>query len=139
MGEFLPFQRSRLDSRSAASATTTTLKRLPSRYLDTNIVFTNSGVFSPAVMLGAVLEVGADAMMFFVDYPYESSHEAVQGFERATLSAADREKIAHGNAEQLLRISYAAVAGRLEGRLWGPRGSTPARRQHPLPALSQQG
>jgi len=104
MGEFLPFQRSRLDSRYAAMATTTALKRVPSEYLGTNIVFTNSGVFSPAVMLGAVLEVGADAVMFSIDYPYESSYEAVQGFERTTLSAGDREKIAHGNAERLLRI-----------------------------------
>lgn len=107
MGEFLPFQRSQLDSRYATlgpEASTTPLQRPPSAYLGTNIVFTNSGVFSPAVMLGAVLEVGADAMMFSIDYPYESSHEAVEGFERTTLSAADREKIAHGNAERLLRI-----------------------------------
>ena len=67
-------------------------------------VFTNSGAFSPAVMLGAVLEVGADAVMFSVDYPYESSYDAVQGFERTTLSGSDREKIARGNAERLLRI-----------------------------------
>ena len=104
MGEFLPFQRSRLDSRYATLATTA-LKRMPSGYLGTNIVFTNSGVFSPAVMLGAVLEVGADALMFSIDYPYESSYQAVKGFEQTTLSAADREKIAHGNAERLLRIS----------------------------------
>jgi 2,3-dihydroxybenzoate decarboxylase len=105
MGEFLPFQRSRLDSRTQNMQAAITLKRAPSAYLGTNIVFTNSGVFSPAVMLGAVLEVGADAVMFSVDYPYESSYEAVQGFERTTLSASDREKIAHGNAERLLRIS----------------------------------
>jgi 2,3-dihydroxybenzoate decarboxylase len=107
MGEFLPFQRSRLDSRYATLATTATtaLKRMPSEYLGTNIVFTNSGVFSPAVMLGAVLEVGADALMFSVDYPFESSYQAVKGFEQTTLSATDREKIAHGNAERLLRIS----------------------------------
>jgi 2,3-dihydroxybenzoate decarboxylase len=107
MGEFLPFQRSRLDSRYAtlgAAVTTAPLKRPPSAYLGSNIVFTNSGVFSPAVLLGAVLEVGADAVMFSVDYPYESSFEAVKGFEHTTLSAADREKIAHGNAERLLRI-----------------------------------
>lgn len=55
-------------------------------------------------MLGAMLEVGADAVLFSVDYPYESSSEAVEGFERTTLSAADRAKIAHGNAERLLRI-----------------------------------
>jgi 2,3-dihydroxybenzoate decarboxylase len=106
MGEFLPFQRSRLDARYATlqTAASDPLRRPPSAYLGTNIVFTNSGVFSPAVLLGAVLEVGADAVMFSVDYPYESSSEAVRGFERTTLSAADRDKIAHGNAERLLRI-----------------------------------
>jgi 2,3-dihydroxybenzoate decarboxylase len=104
MGEFLPFQRSRLDSRHQIMRPTTTLKRAPSAYLGTNIVFTNSGVFSPAVMLGAVLEVGADALMFSIDYPFESSYDAVTGLEQTTLSAADREKIAHGNAERLLGI-----------------------------------
>jgi 2,3-dihydroxybenzoate decarboxylase len=104
MGEFLPFQRSRLDSRYRTIPMTTSLKQAPSAYLGTNVVFTNSGVFSPAVMLGAVLEVGADAVMFSVDYPFESSYEAVEGFERTTLSTADREKIAHGNAERLLGI-----------------------------------
>jgi len=105
MGEFLPFQRSRLDSRYRTIPATPALERAPSDYLGTNIVFTNSGMFSPAVMLGAVLEVGADAVLFSVDYPYESSVDAVRGFERTTLSAGDRDKIAHGNAERLLRIS----------------------------------
>ena len=42
--------------------------------------------------------------MFSVDYPYESSHEAVAGLEQTTLSVGDREKIAHGNAERILRL-----------------------------------
>lgn len=105
MGEFLPFQRSRLDSRYATTTTTNyRLQHPPSAYLGTNIMFTTSGVFSPAALTGAVLEVGADAIMFSVDYPYESSRAAVEGFERTTLSPADREKIAHGNAERILRI-----------------------------------
>jgi 2,3-dihydroxybenzoate decarboxylase len=104
MGEFLPFQRSRLDSRTRIIETDIQPRHPPSAYLGTNVVFTNSGVFSPAVMLGAVLEVGADAVMFSIDYPYESAREAVAGFERTTLPASDREKIAHGNAERLLRI-----------------------------------
>jgi len=104
MGEFLPYQRSRLDSRYATNEVDYRLHRAPSAYLGTNIVFTTSGVFSPAALLGAVLEVGADALMFSVDYPYESSHEAVDGFLRTTLSPSDREKIAHGNAERILTI-----------------------------------
>ncbi len=104
MGEFLPFQGSRLDSRYQTLNPEHKIDRLPSAYLGTNIEFTNSGVFSPATLLGAVLEVGADAVMFSVDYPYESSQDAVAGFERTVLPAADRQKIAHGNAERLLRI-----------------------------------
>jgi len=103
MGEFLPFQRSRLDSRFA-TLDERRLQRTPSEYLGTNVVFTNSGVFSPATLLGAVTEVGAEAVLFSVDYPYESSYDAVAGFERTTLSDTDRNKIAHGNAERLLRI-----------------------------------
>jgi 2,3-dihydroxybenzoate decarboxylase len=104
MGEFLPFQRSRLDSRYKTRSPENPLPRPPSDYLGTNVVFTNSGVFSPATLLGAVLEVGADAVMFSVDYPYESSYDAVAGFERTVLSDVDRQKVAHGNAERLLRI-----------------------------------
>jgi len=55
-------------------------------------------------ILGAVMEVGADAVLFSLDYPYESSAHAVAGLERTTLSASDRDKIAHRNAERLLRI-----------------------------------
>lgn len=104
MGEFLPYQRSRLDSRYKTTTPEYRLRRPPSAYLGTNIVFTTSGVFSPAALTGAVLEVGADAIMFSIDYPYESSYEAVNGFERTTLSPADREKIAHRNAERILKI-----------------------------------
>jgi len=38
------------------------------------------------------------------DYPYEPGHEAVAGLERTTLGDADRHKIAHGNAERILRL-----------------------------------
>lgn len=104
MGEFLPFMRSRLDSRYLTLDLDTPLQRMPSAYIGSNVVITTSGVFSPAALTGAVLEIGADAVMFSVDYPYESSHEAVAGLERTTLSDTDREKIAHGNAERILRF-----------------------------------
>jgi 2,3-dihydroxybenzoate decarboxylase len=43
MGEFLPFQRSRLDDRHQTIQATPSLKRLPSDYLGTNVVFTTGG------------------------------------------------------------------------------------------------
>jgi len=105
MGEFLPFIRSRLDSRYLTLDLETPLQRLPSAYIGSNVLITTSGVFSPAALTGAVLEIGADAVLFSVDYPYESSHEAIAGLERTTLSDSDRHKIAHGNAERILMLT----------------------------------
>jgi 2,3-dihydroxybenzoate decarboxylase len=104
MGEFLPFMRSRLDSRYHTLDLKAPLQRMPSAYLGSNAVITTSGVFSPAALTGAVLEIGSDAVLFSVDYPYESSHEAVTGLQRTTLSDTDRHKIAHRNAERILRL-----------------------------------
>jgi 2,3-dihydroxybenzoate decarboxylase len=104
MGEFLPFQISRLDSRYQTLETRVALKRPPSSYIGTNIRITNSGVFGPAALNGAVLSVGADAIMFSIDYPWETTKDAVEGFERTTLSPIDREKIAYKNAAALLNI-----------------------------------
>jgi 2,3-dihydroxybenzoate decarboxylase len=42
--------------------------------------------------------------MFSVDYPYESTAEAVEGFEQTELSDTDRAKIAYQNAERILKL-----------------------------------
>jgi len=104
MGEFLPFQTSHLDSRYLTLEPETVLKKMPSAYIGSNIRITNSGVFGPAARNGAVLSIGADAIMFSIDYPWETTKDAVEGFERTTLSPADREKIAYKNAAGLLKI-----------------------------------
>jgi 2,3-dihydroxybenzoate decarboxylase len=105
MGEFLPFQRSRLDSRRLTTVHVQPLERMPSEYIGTNIVLTNSGVFDPTVLEAAVKLVGADAVMFSVDYPYEETEEAVRGFEATNLSDIDRAKVAFQNAERILRLT----------------------------------
>jgi len=103
MGEFLPFQLWRLDSRYRILKDQK-LERLPSEYFGSNIFITTSGVFSPAALAGAVLAVGEDAILFSIDYPYESTELAVSFLHSAPLSRSAREKIAWRNAEQLLKI-----------------------------------
>ena len=104
MGEYLPFMISRLDSRYATLDPGRSLARQPSEYVGTNIHITISGVPSPAALAGAVLAVGADAILFAIDYPWEDTASATASFAGAALSAVDRHKIAHGNAEQLLGL-----------------------------------
>lgn len=104
MGEGLPFQRWRFDSRFAVYPCGVTLKRKPSEYIGTNIVITTSGVCSSATLMGAIGEMGAEAVMFSVDYPYESSSVAADFIEQAPMDDATRALVCHGNAERLFKL-----------------------------------
>jgi predicted TIM-barrel fold metal-dependent hydrolase len=42
--------------------------------------------------------------MFSVDYPYGSMAKAREFLENLPVSAADRARIAHGNAEKLFKL-----------------------------------
>jgi predicted TIM-barrel fold metal-dependent hydrolase len=50
------------------------------------------------------MEVGAERIMFSVDYPYGSMEEARAFLEGLPVSPADRERIAHRNAERLFNV-----------------------------------
>jgi 2,3-dihydroxybenzoate decarboxylase len=104
MGEFLPFQLARLDARHADLVPENDLRKLPSEYFVDNFVITTSGVCSHAALLGAVLEIGIDNVLFAVDYPYESTEDAVRFLDTAPLAETDRAKIAHQNAERILHL-----------------------------------
>jgi predicted TIM-barrel fold metal-dependent hydrolase len=51
-----------------------------------------------------MLEVGIDRIMFSADYPFASMAEAREFLTQLPVSPADRARIAHGNAERLLRM-----------------------------------
>jgi len=101
LGEALPFMLQRLDFMSPAA---TKLQRPISSYLRENVHYTFSGFNFTSVFMNLLLEVGVDRIMFSVDYPYGSMAHARSFLEQLPLSPADREKIAHGNAERLLKF-----------------------------------
>jgi predicted TIM-barrel fold metal-dependent hydrolase len=78
-------------------------KTLP-EYVADNVWITTSGNFSDQALINAVLTVGADHIMFSVDYPYSENGPAADWIERAPISELDRRKIAHGNARALFRL-----------------------------------
>ncbi|RKN04245.1 amidohydrolase family protein [Streptomyces radicis] len=104
LGEFLPFQTSRLDSRYLTLRVETPLLRPPSAYVGTNLLVTTSGVLAPEAIEAAVLTAGEDAVMFAIDYPYEETAAAVAAVERARLSDEAREKVAHRTARRVLGL-----------------------------------
>jgi predicted TIM-barrel fold metal-dependent hydrolase len=102
MGETLPFMIQRMDHTMTPERTK--LKRPIGAYLRENVHYTFSGFNYTSIFLNLLLEVGVDRMMFSADYPYASMREARDFLDRLPVSDADREKIAHGNAERLMRI-----------------------------------
>jgi 2,3-dihydroxybenzoate decarboxylase len=42
--------------------------------------------------------------MFSIDYPFEATGKAVDFIRTAPLAPADQEKVAHANAERILRL-----------------------------------
>ena len=84
---------------------TTKLKRPIIDYLRQNVHYTFSGMNYPALYLNLLLELGGiDRIMFSADYPYQSMTQARAFLEQIPVSAADRERIAHGNAVRLFRL-----------------------------------
>ena len=100
LGETLPFMLPRFDVTLPARATN--LARPVSAYLRENVHYTFSGFNWTPAFLDLLLQVGSDRIMFSTDYPYASMAEARAFLDQLSVSPADKERIAHGNAERLL-------------------------------------
>jgi predicted TIM-barrel fold metal-dependent hydrolase len=70
-------------------------------YFRRNVHYTISGFNFDAPFLSLLLLVGAERILFSADWPYQSMAEARAFLDRLPVSPADREKVAHGNAEVL--------------------------------------
>lgn len=91
----------RLDTMSPAM---TGLERPISAYLRENVHYIFSGFNFTATFLNLLVEVGVDRIMFSADYPYASMKHARAFLDQLPVGTADRERIAHGNAERLLGL-----------------------------------
>jgi predicted TIM-barrel fold metal-dependent hydrolase len=102
LGEGLPFMLPRLNKNLPPEMTK--LNRRLGEYLRENVHYTFGGFNFPATFLNLLLEVGVERIMFSVDHPYGSMAEARAFLEQLPVSPADRERIAHGNAERLFGL-----------------------------------
>lgn len=101
MGEALPFMLARSDDILGPLAG---LERPLRDYFCEHFYITTSGFFTHPPLLCALMVLGADRILYAVDYPYAENEKGREFIETAPISPADREKIGHGNAERLLRL-----------------------------------
>jgi predicted TIM-barrel fold metal-dependent hydrolase len=105
MGEMLPMMMARADEVFAADSTH--LSRPISRTIQDQVWITTSGIFSQPPLIAALMTFGIDRVMFSVDYPYASNMKGRAFLDAASLPPTDLAKLAHGNADQLLRLGAA--------------------------------
>jgi 2,3-dihydroxybenzoate decarboxylase/5-carboxyvanillate decarboxylase len=107
MGEAVPFWLWRLDfmGRPGFGNNMRTNKLKPSEYFRQNFAITTSGVEDHLALKYSIDRIGVDSVMWAIDYPYQPTTPAVAFIESAPLSDADKQKVAHGNAERIFHIS----------------------------------
>jgi predicted TIM-barrel fold metal-dependent hydrolase len=104
LGEGIPFWLDRFEDHTRFAMVERGLKKTPRQYMTENLVITCSGNFSVPSLLCSVMTLGIDNVMFSVDWPYESNRIGVDFLNRLPFAEADKAKIAHGNAERILKL-----------------------------------
>jgi predicted TIM-barrel fold metal-dependent hydrolase len=102
LGEGLSFMMPRLELTLPQQLTG--LQRPTGAYFTENLHYSLSGFNFLPSFLNLFLEVGADRILFSADYPFASMAQACSFLDQLPVSPADRELIAHGNAERLLHL-----------------------------------
>jgi 2,3-dihydroxybenzoate decarboxylase len=104
MGEHIPYDLYRIDhklNRARFPNMKMRKDRLVRDYFGSQVFITTSGHFSTPALICAISEIGVDACMFSIDYPFESIPNASVWFDEHvenTLNARDLVKIGRGNA-----------------------------------------
>jgi predicted TIM-barrel fold metal-dependent hydrolase len=102
MGENLPFSLARADA--TLSPVATHLARRVADYVHEHLWVTTSAYFTLPPFECARSVIGIDRMLFSVDYPFADPLAGRRFLDGLPVPPADREKLAHGNAERLLRL-----------------------------------
>ena len=101
LGEGLPFLQWRIDRSLARDAK---LPRSFTDYVKQHFWITTSGAFSDAALRCSIDELGADKVIFSVDYPYVKNEAGKSWFDKAPITDAERKMIASENVKKLLKL-----------------------------------
>ena len=107
LGEGLPYSMWRIDNRNAwikGKPAYPARKKL-AEYFHANFYLTTSGNFRTQSLIDAMLEIGADRILFSTDWPFENIDHAADWFDATSISEADRLKIGRTNAQRLFKLN----------------------------------
>ena len=104
LGEGLPFGMHRLNEHTYLVAKKRGLKKTPLEYIRDHLYVATSGNWYEPAFVCTALALGIDNILFAIDWPYEANTTGMEYLKKLSISDEDRAKIAHGNAERILRV-----------------------------------
>ena len=107
MGEGLPYSMWRVDNRNGWTLHLPPkypAKKKLGEYFRSNFWLTTSGNFRTQTLIDAILEIGADHILFSTDWPFENIDHAAIWFDAASISENDRVKIGRTNCVNLFKL-----------------------------------
>jgi predicted TIM-barrel fold metal-dependent hydrolase len=102
MGEDLPYSLSRVSG--VLQSVSKHLEHGIADYFHKHFYVTTSGYFTQPPFLCALQVVGADRLLYSVDYPFSSNKVGQNFLSKLSVSPDDFAKISHRNAELLLKL-----------------------------------
>jgi 2,3-dihydroxybenzoate decarboxylase/5-carboxyvanillate decarboxylase len=109
MGENIPFHLWRTDHWFHRRPEAYKSKLAPFEVMKRNFMITNSGVDHGPALRYAIEVLGADRIMWAIDYPYEDMAPAVEFINGVDISEDSRAAILHRNAERVFHIPELAA------------------------------
>ncbi|MDR3695489.1 amidohydrolase family protein [Mucilaginibacter sp.] len=103
MGEMLPMMMVRTDKMFGIDQGGNNQRSIIQTLRD-QVHITTSGLFSLPPLQTAIDTFGIDNIMFSIDYPFSTNQQGKQYLESMQLPTEDLEKLAHGNADKLLKL-----------------------------------
>ncbi len=106
LGENLPYAMWRVDNSNAwiPNRNKWPAEKHLCEYFSANFHLTTSGNFRTQALMNAMLEIGADRIMFSTDWPFENIDHAANWFDHCAISENDRIKIGRTNARRLFKL-----------------------------------
>jgi predicted TIM-barrel fold metal-dependent hydrolase len=106
MGEMLPMMMARADQ--VFQHDIEHLKRPITRTILDQVWITTSGIFDQPPFIAALQTFGIDRIMFSIDYPFAPNAAGRKFLNNVALAPADKEKLAHGTADAVLKLKGGA-------------------------------
>jgi 2,3-dihydroxybenzoate decarboxylase len=103
LGERIPFDLWRLDHR-LNKVPNRPAKRTMTEYFRSNFHITTSGNFCTQSLIHAILTIGADRVLFALDYPFEDHAHGCAWFDATEIAETDRIKIGRTNSCRLFDL-----------------------------------